>query len=57
VEQTYFEERFAVQESGEALAGRDPYQEALVEGLLDPGSPMKLQSWPARSTSPLTTMP
>jgi len=31
VEQTYFEEGFAVQELGEALAGRDPYQEALVE--------------------------
>ena len=31
MEQTYFEEGFAVQDLGEALAGRDPYQEALVE--------------------------
>lgn len=31
MEKTYFEEGFAVQELGEALAGRDPYQEALVE--------------------------
>ena len=31
MKRTYFEEGFAVQELGEALAGRDPYQEALVE--------------------------